>query len=111
VGNDPVSKINLYGLEPGFGSPSGGSLTDDQKKELFGYTDEELKKERKGDKEMIDAASDVGKSIIISGIPAAKSWTFIEKLVWTGCKWVVKKVWQLTDPGEKVPPPSTKPEK
>jgi len=111
VGNGVTRLKDPYGLEPGFGSPGGRSLTDDQKKELFRYTDEELKKERKGDKEMIDAASDVGKSIIIAGIPAAKSWTFIEKLVWNGCMWVVKKVWQLTDPGEKFPSPSTKPEK
>jgi len=92
--NNPVNWIDPLGLEPGFGSPGARNLDDETRKELFGYDDDKLKKERADDKKTCDAASDAMKDVMLAPVKA-EGWGF------KALQWAIKKVWKETDPGEK----------
>jgi hypothetical protein len=78
------------------GRRGGRDLTDEQKKELYGYSDEKLEKERQDDEAAQEALSDVMKDLIAGPLKAGR-W------VWKCIKGVLTKVWKETDPGESFP--------
>jgi RHS repeat-associated protein len=94
VGNDPLNWTDPWGLEPGFGSPGSRGLDDSTKKNLFGYDDEKLKKERADDCAMKKGLSDAMKDVIAAPF---KPETTLGKVV----KKIIVEVWKKTDPGER----------
>jgi len=59
VFNNPVRLYDPLGLQPGFGSPGAGSLTNEQRADLYGMTLDEYNQQNAADSAMLKAANDM----------------------------------------------------
>jgi RHS repeat-associated protein len=94
VGNDPVNGTDPWGLQTGR-----VGLTQQQTIEIiYGGDKDAYDRDQKDGKNILNGASDAGKSCMMVPIKAPES---IPWLAWMAMKKVVTTIWQKTDPGEK----------
>ncbi|MCB1069510.1 MAG: hypothetical protein KDL31_04085, partial [Kiritimatiellae bacterium] len=92
--NSPASYYDFLGMV----GISGGGTEEGKRiyREVMGISDEEAEEIDKENDEMVDACSDAMKDMMLAPLPA-------KGIVRKCCKWLAKKLWKETDPGEDLP--------